>query len=35
MLMFRSEWLWLVPIVLSVTFLLWVLWGMHKDSKRY
>ena len=31
---FHLQNLVLVPLVLAVAFLLWVLWGMHRDSRR-
>jgi hypothetical protein len=26
--------LWLLPVILSVTFLLWVLWSFWRDQRR-
>ena len=29
-----ASYLLLIPVALSVAFLLWVLWNFHKDEKR-
>jgi len=34
MLTFNAGYLLLVPVALSVAFMLWVLWNLHKDEKR-
>lgn len=34
MLIFQPLALLLIPVTLSVAFLLWVLWHMHKDEHR-
>jgi hypothetical protein len=30
----NSGYLLIVPVTLSVAFLLWVLWNFHRDEKR-
>jgi hypothetical protein len=34
MIVFHLRWLWLMPAGPSVAFLLWVLWNLHRESKR-
>jgi hypothetical protein len=34
MITFNAGYLLLVPMALSVVFMLWVLWNFHKDEKR-
>jgi len=31
---FRLESLWLIPGVLAVSFMIWVLWNLHRQIKR-
>jgi hypothetical protein len=31
---FNPQVLWLVPCFLSVVFMLWVLWSLHRDETR-
>jgi hypothetical protein len=34
MLTIKAGYLMLVPVALSVAFMLWVLWNFHKDERR-
>jgi hypothetical protein len=31
---FHPEALWLVPAVIAIAFMLWMLWNLHRESKR-
>jgi hypothetical protein len=30
----NPESVWLIPTVLAVSFMLWMLWNLHKEIKR-
>jgi hypothetical protein len=30
----RPDSIWLIPVILAVSFMLWMLWNLHKEIKR-